>query len=356
MHGRYHDLCLPPRHDLDLRQQAGLNGVGDEIREAFLEIKRCLDADDGPRAILDTDYQPTAGRVSERDHGSQDRTRRGEVTMGKRVSGSLLADARSLTLEAQAQDAAISHLQFQGALPTDTLSTIVEFESRVYASQQSSAIGGLLDQDGAMGGPQQLADSSSEPLGSREHQVGNQFAAWEEAADGLSEQRRAYRASVARGARIFQDKTFLITDSLRVKGTTGFNKPVRSSCAFCHAMPQVGSDVVHGQVDIGTTTVPFADPQPHLPLFRIRCLKDPHPFYGRTILTHDPGYALTSGRCEDIGKITVQSMRGLAARAPYFSNGTAQSLRAIIDYFDRRYQIGYTAQEKQDLVALLSAL
>jgi len=109
-------------------------------------------------------------------------------------------------------------------------------------------------------------------------------------------------------------------------------------------------------VDLGTTTQPFADPQPWLPLFRITCLKDPHPHYGRVIQTHDPGFALTTGRCADVGKITLQSMRGLAARAPYFSNGTAKDLRAVIDYYERRYTIGYSEQDKQDLVHLMEAL
>jgi cytochrome c peroxidase len=57
-----------------------------------------------------------------------------------------------------------------------------------------------------------------------------------------------------------------------------------------------------------------------------------------------------------VGKITLQSNRGLAARAPYFSNGMAKDLRGIIDYYDRRYSIGYTEQDKQDLVNLMRAL
>ena len=61
-------------------------------------------------------------------------------------------------------------------------------------------------------------------------------------------------------------------------------------------------------------------------------------------------------RNEDVGKITLQSMRGLAARAPYFSNGSANTLRDVIDFYERRYDIGYTEQEKQDLVNLMSVL
>jgi cytochrome c peroxidase len=118
----------------------------------------------------------------------------------------------------------------------------------------------------------------------------------------------------------------------------------------------MGNDVAPGQVDLGTTNLPFADAMPDLPLFRVTCLKQPHPHYGRVILTYDPGFALTSGKCADVGKITLQSMRGLSARAPYFSNGLAKDLRGIVDYYERRYSIGYTEQEKQDLVNMMSAL
>ena len=155
--------------------------------------------------------------------------------------------------------------------------------------------------------------------------------------------------NVGAGANIFNG-TFTGAENV------GFGNPVRNSCVFCHNMSQMGNDVAPGQVDLGTTNEPFADPAPHLPLFRITCLAKPNPFYGRVILTSDPGYALTTGKCADVGKITLQSNRGLASRAPYFSNGSAKDLRGIIDYYDRRYNIHYTEQEKQDLVNLLSVL
>jgi len=84
--------------------------------------------------------------------------------------------------------------------------------------------------------------------------------------------------------------------------------------------------------------------------------KHPHPFLGTVIYTHDPGFALTTGKCADVGKITIQSMRGLAARPPYFSNGSAASLRDVIDFYERRYNIGLSEQDKQDLINLLSVL
>ena len=46
----------------------------------------------------------------------------------------------------------------------------------------------------------------------------------------------------------------------------------------------------------------------------------------------------------------------ISTRAPYFSNGSAADLRAIVDFYDRRYDIGYTERDKQDLVNLMRAL
>jgi cytochrome c peroxidase len=52
----------------------------------------------------------------------------------------------------------------------------------------------------------------------------------------------------------------------------------------------------------------------------------------------------------------MQQLRGLAARAPYFANGSAKNLREVVDFYDRRFNIQYTEQEKQDLVNFLSTL
>ena len=200
--------------------------------------------------------------------------------------------------------------------------------------------------DGALGGPEVLRDSQAGQLGSIGKAVWSEFEGWENMDPAmkarLTEDEIAWRESVARGARIFRDKMFLITDSAGINSPVGFGNPVLNSCVFCHNMRQMGNDVAPGQVDLGTTNKPFADPAPHLPLFRVTCKDEPHPHYGRVIYTQDPGFGLVTGRCADVGKITLQSMRGLAARPPYFSNGSAADLRAVVDYYDRRYNIGYT--------------
>lgn len=274
----------------------------------------------------------------------------------KPLSGNLMADGRASTLNAQMIDASATHLEMTKHLTREQMKAITDFESRLFTAQQHDASGADLDADGADGGPMKLAKSQPGQLGSIGKPVWSEYEAWEKPKAGLSKEEAAYRTSVARGAKVFRDKTFLITDSSGINSPIGFGNPVRNSCVFCHNMSQMGNDVAPGQVDLGTTTLPFADPAPHLPLFRITCLGRPHPHYGRVIYTSDPGYALTTGRCADVGKITLQSMRGLAARAPYFSNGSAKDLRGVVDYYDRRYHIGYTEQEKRDLVNLMSAL
>ena len=74
------------------------------------------------------------------------------------------------------------------------------------------------------------------------------------------------------------------------------------------------------------------------------------------IYTQDPGRALITGKCHDVGSIVMQQFRGLAARAPYFANGSAGSLRELVDFYDRRFNIGYTDRERDDLINFLSAL
>ena len=143
----------------------------------------------------------------------------------------------------------------------------------------------------------------------------------------------------------------------------GFGNPVRNGCAFCHNMHRVGIDVAPGQVDIGTMNEPAAsedgqNPVLDLPLFKLTCKDDArtHAHLGKVVYTHDPGYALTTGKCIDIGKITAQQMRGLAARAPYFAHGGAETLRDLVDFYDARFEIELTDQEKDDLTHFLEVL
>jgi cytochrome c peroxidase len=49
-------------------------------------------------------------------------------------------------------------------------------------------------------------------------------------------------------------------------------------------------------------------------------------------------------------------LRGLAARPPYFHDGSAATLADVVRFYDTRFQARFTEQEKADLVAFLRAL
>jgi hypothetical protein len=277
---------------------------------------------------------------------------------GKPTSFNLMADARNMTLSTQATEAILVHLQSNGAPDKRVVQQIIDFESQLFTAQSHDRFGSALTEHGAQGGPKMLQNSLAGDLQYAGNPIWSEFLPWSKLpADTGNDEQRKYRESVARGAEIFAKRTFLVWDSAGITSMQ-FGNPVRNSCAFCHNMARTGMDVAPGQVDLGTTNEPFAKPAPELPLFKLTCKPDrkAHPHLGRVVYTQDPGYALTTGRCIDIGKITIQQMRGLSGRAPYFSNGSAKTIREIVDYYDQRYNIGYTEQEKQDLTHLMEVL
>jgi cytochrome c peroxidase len=70
----------------------------------------------------------------------------------------------------------------------------------------------------------------------------------------------------------------------------------------------------------------------------------------------DPGRALITGKWADIGRFKGPILRGLAGRAPYFHNGSAETLRDVVDFYDKRFEMKLSEAEKADLVAFLRAL
>ncbi len=184
--------------------------------------------------------------------------------------------------------------------------------------------------------------------------------------DKAANERNAFRESVQRGHDVFFFRTFWIEGAMHIN-ELGLGDPIKRTCSTCHGMHMTGMDTANGWMDIGTTNAPWAKEPPNspwstqkfeMPLFKLTC-KDsvaPHPFLGRVIYTQDPGRALISGKCNDVGTIVMQQFRGLAARAPYFVNGSALDIREIVDFYDRRFNIQYTEQEKDDLVNFLSTL
>jgi len=65
---------------------------------------------------------------------------------------------------------------------------------------------------------------------------------------------------------------------------------------------------------------------------------------------------LISGKCIDVNRGKGPILRGLAARAPYFHNGAAANLQQLVDFYNERFQMDFTAEQKGDLIAFLNSL
>ena len=88
-----------------------------------------------------------------------------------------------------------------------------------------------------------------------------------------------------------------------------------------------------------------------MPLYTLRRIST-----GDTVQTTDPGRAMITGKWADVGKFKGPILRALAARAPYFHNGSAATLDEVVEFYETRFNLHLSAQEKADLVAFLRAL
>lgn len=156
------------------------------------------------------------------------------------------------------------------------------------------------------------------------------------------------RRAVARGQALFNSKPIAIA------GVKGLNDAlgvavIAGTCTTCHNAPNAGDHSVPLPLDIGIADASRRTRD--LPLYTLR-----NRTTGQLAQTSDPGRALITGRWQDIGKFKGPTLRALAARAPYFHNGSAGDLREVLRFYDERFGIGFTDQEKDDLVAFLNAL
>ena len=130
------------------------------------------------------------------------------------------------------------------------------------------------------------------------------------------------------------------------------------TCTTCHDGPEAGNHTVPAPLDIGLADASRRTAD--LPLYTLRCnangVTAGHCAAGQTRQTTDPGRALITGAWADISKFKGPILRGIAARAPYFHNGSAATIGDAVDFYDSRFNIGFTAQERTDLVNFLNAL
>ena len=313
-----------------------------------------------PRVVGNLKYVTQADRIAMPFEVKSGEPLDTDPDTGARVSMNLMADSREATLKTQAVSAAQGHLQVQGAVSPERLRRIVDFESQLYVAQSFDRKAGELAAPGSPPGLGPAAMQREAPGVLRNGATQSlmmDFSAWLPGSGGKSDEQSAFRASVARGASLVQTRTIWVKDVYNFN-TLGVGNPQKRNCVGCHNMAMTGMDVAPGYMDLGTANWPHAEPADDLPLFKLTCAATarPHPYLGRVIYPHDPGRALITGRCREIGAITMQQFRGLAARAPYFSNGSARTLRDVIDTYDRRFDMRLTEQEKQDMVNFLGVL
>jgi hypothetical protein len=277
----------------------------------------------------------------------------------------IMWDGREPTLQSQASHATQGHAQ--GAPPTDAqIADIVAFENGVYTAQEIDAVAGSLHGGSATGGPVALSLQNfyigiNDPLGNNptgatfDPNIFDLYKPWLGAAGYVDDVDR--RLSIARGEEVFN------TTQITITGVAGLNDPpnppsISGFCGTCHDTPNVGDHSVKAPLDIGIADAGAKAPPvldiTGLPVFTLTCKSGP--LATKVFTVTDPGRALISGKCADIGKVKGPILRGLASRAPYFHNGSAATLMDVVNFYDQRFGIGFTAQQKTDLVNFLNSL
>ncbi len=267
----------------------------------------------------------------------------------------------------QAIDATTIHAQ--GAVPsTAQVQDIVNFEMALSSAQAYDYLAGSLNADGATGGPTAVDAlpfyiGINDPLGNDKPgttfnpAIFNLFSAWANLSPQniFSAIQNARRSSIARGETLFNSKPINITGVAGLNDVLGVTS-IAGTCGTCHSTPGVGDHSFPLPINIGVGDTNSPLDVSYLPVFTLTSNAAAPGGAGQIKTTTDPGRALVTGLWADIGKLKGPILRGLAGRAPYFHNGSAQTLNDAVTFYNKRFLLGLTTQEQQDLVAFLGSL
>lgn len=208
----------------------------------------------------------------------------------------------------------------QGTPPAaEVIAAIVDFESSLSTAQLTVPVAGRLDADGARGGPEAL---STMPKAAGRF---NLFSAW-------ANSENPTRAQIARGEAVFNSTNIS-----------------HRSCRVCHNSSNNGTNINDSLFDIRTASAEVRTPD--LPLYTFRNKRT-----GEIRRLTDAGQGNVTGRWDDLGLFKTPTLRGLAARAPYFHNGIAATLEDVVRHYENNFGFVFTDEERADLVAFLNAL
>ena len=301
-----------------------------------------------------------------------------------------------LDLMHQSIDATLTHAQASLPPTFDQQTAIVNFELGLFSAQSFDFQAGALNAEGAQGGPSDLSQQNyypaindslgTDPAGPFNSTAMTLFAPWA----NLKSSGRSFdagqieaRKRIAAGQAIFNTRAFMISNVRGLNDNAALAKALGSSvpipqfqgfCTTCHDTPNVGDHSLPLPLDIGTghDLANENDPEiasalselgfPDVPVFKIKGC--PNPFADPSqpaaapyvIFTTDPGKGLISGLCSDVNRTKGPVLRGLAARAPYFHNGAAQNLEQLVNFYNQRFQMNLTDEEKKELIAFLNSL
>jgi cytochrome c peroxidase len=222
--------------------------------------------------------------------------------------------------------------------PPDALfNAMVDDEVQLWHAQIAVPVIGRLDTCGGRGGPEALSLETA--------RVGrfDLYDAWLGFLPNRCDRRShaaALRAQIARGQEIFNTRP-------NANGGT---------CLGCHNVANNGTNMNDAFFDIGVSAA--ANRPQGMPLYTVRkrCPAGDTTCAIEEKQTTDPGRAFITGRFADISRFKVPSVRGVAARAPYFHNGGAKTLRDVVRHYSEQRGFNFTRQEEDDLVAFLRAL
>jgi hypothetical protein len=283
-------------------------------------------------------------------------------------------------LSDQANSATTGHAQGTPIVGTQAQQDIVAFETGLSTSQVILVpeVGFALLDAGASGGADYLQNTVTpgfaigvnDPLNPPfTNAVFTIYSAWEPTSAEYRHLSPVQQA-IGRGEAIFNTTTFVVHDVPGINSVPSdplYNpadplagQDVVAGCGLCHNNPNVGNHSTSLPINIGVTMAHPANNDAsangaldlaNLPVYTLT-----NSSTGATVLVTDPGRAMISGKWLDIGKTKGPILRGLAARAPYFHNGSAKDLATVVSFYNQRFNIGLTPQQQSDLVTFLEAL
>lgn len=291
-------------------------------------------------------------------------------------SGATFLANLNADLTQQALDATTTHAQAAKPPTPGQLADIDAFELGLFSAQVYDVDAGLLSARGANGGPANLAAQRYYPGINDSLGADTTGAAFNPASMTLFTAWSALDAArnrIAAGAALFNSAPVQISNVRGLNDNAALGSPstFTGTCTTCHDAPNVGDHSFPLPLDIGTghSALPGAEPDPNvaaglaelsmpdLPVYRISGCPNPfNPGQPESFDTTDPGKALISGLCSDFNRGKGPILRGLAARAPYFHNGSAADLNELVNFYNQRFQMNLTEEQKEALVAFLNSL